>query len=115
MTHKSLTAQAQSMTECWHWTSDDKILHVVSAVAEEACRFQPFRDRARAGITVCLPCHAQRRRPISFFALTLSILLLLNDSACFTCSLLNPTCSSPSITSTAYPTFFSPPYTTGRL
>jgi acyl-coenzyme A synthetase/AMP-(fatty) acid ligase len=33
MTHKSLTAQAKSMTEAWHWTSDDKILHVVSNIA----------------------------------------------------------------------------------
>lgn len=30
MTHKSLTAQAKSMTECWHWKEDDKVLHVVS-------------------------------------------------------------------------------------
>jgi hypothetical protein len=30
MTHKGLTAQAESMTQCWHWTENDKILHVVS-------------------------------------------------------------------------------------
>lgn len=29
MSHKSLAAQAQSMTECWHWTENDKILHVL--------------------------------------------------------------------------------------
>lgn len=29
MSHKGLTAQAQSMTEAWHWTENDKILHVV--------------------------------------------------------------------------------------
>jgi acyl-CoA synthetase (AMP-forming)/AMP-acid ligase II len=31
MTHKSLTAQAKSMTECWHWSENDKVLHVVRA------------------------------------------------------------------------------------
>lgn len=31
MTHKGLTAQAESMTQCWHWKETDKILHVVSA------------------------------------------------------------------------------------
>lgn len=29
MTHKSLTAQAESMTECWHWKESDKVLHVL--------------------------------------------------------------------------------------
>jgi len=29
MTHKSLTAQAKSMSECWHWTENDKVLHVL--------------------------------------------------------------------------------------
>lgn len=29
MTHKGLTAQADSMTQCWHWKESDKILHVV--------------------------------------------------------------------------------------
>ena len=31
MTHKSLTAQAKSMTECWQWSENDKVLHVVRA------------------------------------------------------------------------------------
>ena len=29
MLHRGLVAQAQSMTDCWHWKEDDKVLHVL--------------------------------------------------------------------------------------